>query len=349
LSPEPSSTLAQVADPPEPFSEAIGEAAEDWHFAPTAPSTPRRQAPAQWGWQRRARSLTLGLWKPQAGRDELSYRQAVATIRQTLPNSRLVMIGNEKGGSGKTPTALILGGIVAQIRSESNVVWDNNEMRGTLGIRAEITSPSTTIVDVLTNMEYLSRAEANIGELLGYLRRQPEGHLVLASTDDGDAMRQIDYADCDRVLQLLQRRFGLVFADTGNNAAADTFRQNLDSAQVLVIPAHPSPGHLIPVLKLIGAVASRAATKHLVRRTILVITSYDGARLSEEDQGQFVARGVRVMHVPADPVIAANGPILITELSEESRRAWTLVAAAVIDAAARPIPTDRPFRATDQR
>lgn len=344
--PPPSHATAPEAVPvagrpaPEPMKDATGQLAQDWVYQPSTAPSPRRQAPPEWGWQARARSLTLGLWSPKPGRVELADRAAAAQIRRTLPGSRLVMVANEKGGAGKTPTSVILAGLLARYRAEQVVAWDINEMRGSLALRSEVQHPSATIVDVLERASVLAQPDAPAAALASYMRRQPQGHLVLASTTDGNAMREMTHDDCHAVLQLLQRRFGIVLADTGNNAAASSWRYTLDAADVLVIPAKPVPSHLEPARKLLAAAVARPQTAQLARSAVLVITSTTGARLSGEEEAWFTDRGITVLHVPGDPVIEADGPIAIDDLTEASVRAWTLVAAAVMRAGEQPSSHD---------
>jgi MinD-like ATPase involved in chromosome partitioning or flagellar assembly len=275
------------------------------------------------------------------GQSELVHRAEVAQIRTTLPGSRTIVVANEKGGAGKTPTALILSALLAEFRREAVVAWDVNELRGTLGRRAEIAEPPLTVTDVLASALELARPEAEVGALSAFLRRQPEGNLVLASSEDGNAMRQIGHAECDIVRQLLLRRFGVVVCDTGNNAAAPNFLYTVDAADVLVIPTAPSNVHLEVARAMLRMLASRDTTSHLVARTVLVVTSPTGAQLDPEEERWFVERVGRVVHVPADPVIAEGGKLPIAELSEASRRAWTQVASAVIGAALVPSKNDK--------
>src|SRR5664279_4157864 len=99
----------------------------------------RRFPPAQWG--RRAvvlRVLSFGLAKPRPGQAELAYRRDVRAIRQaTWPRSVRVAVANPKGGSGKTPTAVLLGGVLASVRGGSVAIWDASDAAGTLGARTE--------------------------------------------------------------------------------------------------------------------------------------------------------------------------------------------------------------------
>jgi hypothetical protein len=140
---------------------------------------------------------------------------------------------------------------------------------------------------------------------------------------------------------LLLRRYGLVVCDTGNNAAASNFLYTVDAADVLVLPTAPSDVHLEVARAMLRMLASRETTKHLVPRAVLVVTSSTGARLAPDVERWFANRIGRVVHVPADPVIAEGGSLAISKLSAESRHAWTQVTAAVVQAALAPSPHDR--------
>ena len=280
--------------------------------------------------------------KPTPGPEELAYRAAVTNIQAGLPGSRTVVVANEKGGAGKTPTALILSALIAEHRREPVVAWDVNELRGTLGRRAEVTDPHLTVTDLLAAAGELARPDTEVGVLTSYLRRQPQGNLVLASSEDGNAMRQIGHRECDVVRQLLLRRFGVVVCDTGNNAAAPNFLYTVDSADVLVVPTAPSDVHLDVARAMLRMLASRETTRHLVSRAVLVVTSSTGSRLEPSEERWFADRIGKVVHVPADPVIAEGGKLSVSALSEASVRAWTLVAGAVAEAAQAPSPNDKP-------
>jgi MinD-like ATPase involved in chromosome partitioning or flagellar assembly len=327
---------------PAPVVDPHPHAATDWTYVPRQPASAGKPVPAEWGWRGKVREMTGGLIKIGPGQDELIYRAEIAQIRATLPGSRTIAVANEKGGAGKTPTALILSGILSELRREAVVAWDVNELRGTLGRRAEVSEPPLTVTDVLAAAQDLARPDAEVGALSAFLRRQPEGNLVLASSEDGNAMRQIGHAECDIVRQLLLRRYGIVVCDTGNNAAAPNFLYTVDSADVLVIPTAPSDVHLEVARAMLRMLASRETTADLVSRAVLVVTSPTGTRLQPDEERWFAERIGRLVHVPADPVIESGGKLPLSELSEASRRAWTQVASAVIEAALAPSKNDRP-------
>jgi hypothetical protein len=53
------------------------------------------------------------------------------------------MVANPEGGAQVSTTTLMLAHTFASLRGGSVAAWDNNEARGTLAQRAEITEPAT--------------------------------------------------------------------------------------------------------------------------------------------------------------------------------------------------------------
>jgi len=78
----------------------------------------------------------------EPGPAERTGRAAVSMVRSSFPASRTICVANVKGGSGKTPTALLLAELFATLRRESIVAADLNELRGTLGVRAGLQQPA---------------------------------------------------------------------------------------------------------------------------------------------------------------------------------------------------------------
>ncbi len=291
-----------------------------------------------WGWRGR---LNRAGFRFAMTRDERLHLEALATVIRTFPGPRSILVANTKGGAGKTPTALIAAAMLSKLRGEPIVAWDCNEFQGTLGGRAEIGTPESTILDVLGQRETLARPDASVAEINGLLRRQPQGHLVLASAESTTAMQQIGRDEVDAVRRLLARRYGSVIADTGNNMAAPGWNYLAETADVLVVPMKPKRDHIEHVRSVLGYLNGRQETKHLVRGAILVVTSETGQRMRPDQADWFSKRVGQVLHVPADPAIASGDRIRVDQLTVASQRAWTAVVAAVAEAAAAPSPHDQ--------
>ena len=115
---------APVPPEPDPVPAAGPPAVDDWNRfgepesrSPVAILTaPEKPAPATWGRRRvLVRILSVGLAQPKPGAQEVEYRANRKLIRTTTwGRSVRVMVANPKGGVGKTPTALVLGGMFAE-------------------------------------------------------------------------------------------------------------------------------------------------------------------------------------------------------------------------------------------
>lgn len=329
----------QLAQPVEaqPAGDVARQAAS-YVYRPTYFLAPH-QPPAAWGWRGTVRRATRGLLKPKPGEEELLHRAALAMVRSSFPAPRVITVANVKGGSGKTPTALILAEQLAKLRRESIVAWDANETRGTLGVRAGVQTPVHTVMDVLEFTEWLSRPGSAVGDLAGFLRRQESGALILASSEDAGEMRSLDAGQCATVRQLLMSRYSTIVIDTGNNEAAATFQFSTAAADVLVVPLPAKEDHLWAAGRMLEGLYQRQETRHLPHKAIAVVTDAGGAKLPPEAERWFKEHLWQLLYVPADPEIV-EGPIRVDSLSQASQNAWTLVAAAVAEACTHPSDHD---------
>lgn len=321
---------AEPSPPPAPRADAI-ERDFSYVYAPTWDreySIPR----AEWGWRGRVnRTLRTGF---AAGPIERTHRAAVSAIRRSFPAHRTVCVANPKGGAGKTPTAMLLAEVFATERREANVVVDLNPLRGTLGIRAGVQDPPYTIIDLLQHQEWLQRPGSPLGDLARFLRRQESGTLVLASSERAGEMRSLTSEHCRVVRDLLVTRYSTLFLDTGNNEADAAWQFAVSAADVLVVPMRASRDHLWVAARMMAGLRPLGRTHRLARNAIAVVSDPDGTRLSEADEKWLAEHFATILYVPPDLALA-TGPLRLDRLSLASRRAWTLVAAAVAESCAR--------------
>jgi MinD-like ATPase involved in chromosome partitioning or flagellar assembly len=320
------------AQPLHPVTAVVEDPDVSYMYTPTDTSE-HVFAPAEWGWRGRInRGARLRL---AAGAAERRHRAALTAVRRTFPAARTICVADVKGGAGKTPTALILTELLSMLRRESIVAADLNELRGTLGVRADVQDPTHTVMDLLQHHESLSHPGAPVGDLAGFLRRQESGALILASSENAGEMRSLTAAHCRAVRDLLIGRYSTVVLDTGNNEAAPPWQFATGVADVLVVPMRASSDHVWVAGQMLEGLKARAETRHLPSAAIALITDQDGARLDTATEQWLTERLGAVLYVPPDKQIAGR-TIRIDRLSPESRIAWTLVTAAVAEVCARP-------------
>ena len=97
--------------------------------------------PATWGWRGGVRRMTGGLVKPRMGPAERQHVQDRAAIQRDFDGPRTIAFINPKGGAAKTTGVLAAGYTFGTVRGGGVIAWDNNETRGTLGIRGTRSTP----------------------------------------------------------------------------------------------------------------------------------------------------------------------------------------------------------------
>jgi cellulose biosynthesis protein BcsQ len=253
-----------------------------------------------------------------------------ATIRQfTATSSKNVLIANPKS-SGKTSTALSLGGTLAQVRGGSVAITEATPAPGDLFARAE-GQPRLGLSDLLARGRQISSA----GELAGYTAPQTSKAAVIGSAG---ARRELTPDDVLVLRDVLATYYQLTVTDTGNNCLSSVFRSALNIADAVVVPVTCTLASVRGAQSVANAIAAAGLAGHLAARVVVVIT-HDGAhedpQLSAELQPTLgrLFPDAAIVDVPYDPAIRADVVELsLGRLSLRSRHAWTAMAAAAVHA-----------------
>src|SRR5258705_12702372 len=99
-------------------------------------------------------------------------------LRQEIPPPKVLAFANPKGGVHKTTATVLAAAAIGGVRGRGVLAWDDNELRGTLGLRAGSARHARTIRHLIADLARIESAPnpAMVAEMLDdYLRRAPDG------------------------------------------------------------------------------------------------------------------------------------------------------------------------------
>ena len=291
--------------------------------------------PATWGWRGALTRWSGGAIAPQRSRAERRHEDERASVQREFDGPRTIVFLNPKGGAAKTTSVLAAGYTFGTVRGGGVVAWDNNETRGTLGIRALRGSHQNTTRELLDDLGKFTGADARIGDLASYVRTQGDAHFdVLASDERPGVTGTIRAQDFGDVHRLLERFYRLILVDTGNNMRAENWLAAAEAADLLVVTSTVREDTGYSGLWMLDALQD-AGYPNLKYKTVAVLSDPsdrvdDGlARDLVEVYGQRT-RGVH--RVPFDPALVPGSVLPYRDLSKETRRAWLSVCAGMATA-----------------
>lgn len=283
-----------------------------------------REAPAE-------RGIRSAL-RLRPGSSERSERIARATAATAFRRPVTVVVANPKGGSGKTPTTLLLAGALGQARGGGVVAWDNNELRGNMHLRTHDTNSRSTVTDMLQAMPMLTQPDARLGDVAAYLRHQVAGQYdVLTSATTTYA--QIEARDFDQIHRLLSRFYKVLVIDTGNNEGSSNWREAMKAADALVIPIKWKSLSCAAAVQMLEELDNQGPeAQRLIRRAVIAVSNGPGdvnKEVEKQLRPYFDSRAAAVVDIPTDQHIAAEGPLDHSALQPATRRAALELAAKV--------------------
>ncbi len=289
--------------------------------------------PATWGWRGRLGRWSGGLVTPRMGPAERAHRHDRRLIQRDFDGPRTIVFINPKGGAAKTTGVLAAGYTFGTVRGGAVIAWDNNETRGTLGIRATRSTHRNTTRELLDDLERFSDVyQSRIGDLGAFVRSQGDAHFdVLASDERPDVTGMIRAEDFIALHRLLQRFYRILLVDTGNNMRAENWLAAADAADLLVVTSTVREDTGYSGLWMLDALAD-AGYADLKAKTITVLSdpspTVDTA-LARDLTQVYEQRTSEVHRVPYDPALVSGSVVPYPQLSGDTRDSWLRACAAM--------------------
>ena len=246
-----------------------------------APRRPRGAAP-----QPAAMTIaqaTTPYERAQAAWRKSDYRHRLddAIAAPRLQRCPTIAVVSPKGGVGKTTLTVLIGSLLAHVRTDRVVAVDTNPDFGSLGWT--LTPNHDVFADDL--LELLERPDLPSTELDAHLGRSGDGLMVLPAPFDSARASRMDRSAYKRLIEHLQRRAGILLLDCGTGLHDPPAQAALMCADqlVLVTDAEPSTATLV-------AEASKRLLRSGAPVTLVVNKLPRNTRLDVEALGRVVDR-----------------------------------------------------------
>lgn len=268
-----------------------------------------------------------GAVKAPSAEETAEHAKWETIIRQTTwVRAVNIAVMTSKGGNGCTPAALIIGGILANIRGGSVAVFEATVSNGALTGRAE-GNPRRGLGELLTGADLISSA----GNLAGYTGPQTSYAAVIGSVG---SRPQLTPSDVQTTRRVLDTYYQVTVSDMDHNLNAPSSLAAQRSADAAIVPTIADARSLSDAVATVTHLQKTA--EHLftgnVREPgpVVVVLGHSGA---PEDPNvtamaltwlQEKLRGLAwVIEAPYEPLFGGDHEVTLSKLSGPSRRAWT--------------------------
>ncbi len=294
------------------------------------------QGPATWGWRGALNRMGAGLVRLPMGPAEQAHEQQRSAIQRDFDGPRTIAFINPKGGAAKTTGVLAAGYTFGTVRGGGVVAWDNNETRGTLGIRGTRSTHRNTTRELLEDLGRFSDVyQSRIGDLGAFVRSQGDAHFdVLASDERPDVTGMIHADDFAAVHSLLERFYRIILVDTGNNMRAENWLASAEQADLLVVTSTVREDTGYSGLWMLDALQDAGHTD-LKHKCVTVLSDPSPKvddKLARDLVDVYEQRTRAVYRVPYDAALVAGSVVPYAELSRATRRSWLEACAGMAQA-----------------
>jgi MinD-like ATPase involved in chromosome partitioning or flagellar assembly len=268
-------------------------------------------------------------------RPEQDLDRAVQLLRRKLGKPRVLAFANPKGGVHKTTATVLAAATIGSVRGRGVLAWDDNELRGTLGLRAGSARHARTIRHLIGDLMQIENmhGEVLLRELDDYLRHASDGSYdVLAGEENPRFAQRLDQSTVHRVMELLRRTHDVICVDTGNNVESVNWQTVMKAADQLVITTVPREDAAFTADWMLDLL-NETGMEELAANAVTLISCPTAGKLPllEDFKKHFATRTRGVAVVPYDPALEVGSSIEYAELQPETRVAWMRAAALMIE------------------
>ena len=318
-----------IGNPSEPaLADLFGGSDHDLGLLSTAPQAQGAQRGLRGVLSRLGFSMTPGPAELAEREQTEALRRDEETIRQaTWTRAVSVLVANQKGGVGKTPSAIIVGGVLAAARGGSVCILEVSDDPGALSFRAE-GNPARGMGELVRDVDTISSA----GQLAGYTAPQTSFASVIGTVR---RRPRLTHDDVVAVAAVVDQYYGIRIMDSGNQPSSSAFQGAVDTADALVIPVFNAGDAVLEAVALLDVLRSAGGKAASLAEHATILRLTDGRpenRQVVDRVDQIIAdAGVeQVFTIPYDPHIAERGQITLDHLDPQTRWAFAAAAAGVV-------------------
>jgi MinD-like ATPase involved in chromosome partitioning or flagellar assembly len=272
-------------------------------------------------------------WRQAHAQDELE--RAISVLRRKLGRPRVLAFANPKGGVHKTTATVLAAATIGSVRGRGVLAWDDNELRGTLGLRAGSARHARTIRHLVSDLMTIENLHGDdlSDRLDDYLRHASDAtYDVLAGEENPRFAQRLDQHTVGRVMDLLRRTHDVICVDTGNNVESANWQTVMKAADQLVVTTVPREDAAFTadwMLDLLTDIGMADLVANAV--TLISCPSAGPLPLLEDFSQHFATRTRAVAVVPYDAALEVGSSIEYNELQPETRQEWLRAASVMIE------------------
>lgn len=295
------------------------------------------------GWRKAVAAMTFGLITPGPSSKEEKEAELERLIMSPLLGVFKVAVISDKGGVGKTTTAVAMGSAIARKRGDRVIAVDAKIALGSTARRFRENGGPEANVQGLANL----RDASHYAAVRVHTVQNDDRLEVLGSQNDPRSTYKLTPQDYTAVMAKLGMHYNVVLLDCGDGVSSPLFTTLMNDVDCVVVVASQDVDSLNGAWSTLEWLHAHGFGKKLAS-TIVALNDTDSAKATvdlDDVEQKFRERGLNVVRIPYDPHLATGSTIEFSGLKKKTQKQFMALAGAV----AQHYPTRQPQHRSDSQ